>query len=176
MMEYIDGILDLEAERELMSHIEGCKACKNEFSILQETLELVEDIEEVEPPVELVDLVMTNIDPKKYRRRIGMKVPLLGTALVVICLSTLYFVLLKGVIGLLSDSIIIKDMLVSAFVNLVNFLVLTLPNALSFIRGIFPFSLSFSIYAAGVTLALLLILSIIEIYLLGVLKSQIRRN
>ena len=88
MMEFIDGSISREEEESLLKHIEICKACHEEFSLLKETVGLVEDMEEIDPPLEIESLVMGSIDTKLYREK--------SKGLIIMALATVISVIFIG--------------------------------------------------------------------------------
>ena len=54
MSDSIDGRLDEEQERTLREHVAGCECCRAEYDTLEQTVSLLRDVEQVEPPVDLV--------------------------------------------------------------------------------------------------------------------------
>lgn len=176
MMEFIDGSIGLEEENSLLEHIGVCKDCHQEFSLLRETIDLVEDMEEIAPPLEIESFVMESIDPKLYKERAnGLIIMALVTVLSTIFIGG-YFIYFKGAISILSNLTFFKDLLVAAFVDFVYFCVRVLPNILYIGKLILGALANIPMYLLGLFIVWLLILASASTYILKFLGYKARRN
>lgn len=140
MMKYFDGdISELETEQ-LMRHIQKCAVCAEEFEVLREALFEIEDLPDIEPPVDLTVKIMTKVLSQKHlqinkRQLICWLVGFIGLVLFTYnIIAFAIFPMISGGASLLSfDSLIevvfwagnlIKDSIIALAVSIGKLLVL----------------------------------------------------
>ncbi|WP_425446306.1 anti-sigma factor family protein [Dethiothermospora halolimnae] len=129
IMEYIDGdILDID-KKHLLNHIEDCHHCKEEFQLITEAVDLVEDVDEVEPPLEIEENIMKKIDKDRYKAN-GNHTSLILTLLAIMPIIMGY-ISYRSIFNNLS----IGEVAIVTITRFVNFTVLALPKVLAFINN-----------------------------------------
>lgn len=68
MSEHIDGVLDAAGERQLSEHLARCDDCRQDLALLRETVSMVQDLEVVEPPADLLEKVRARIEDERARK------------------------------------------------------------------------------------------------------------
>jgi hypothetical protein len=62
LSDYLDGALDQGAASTLEKHLSTCEACRDELEAVRQTIALLNDIDEVAPPADLLDRVHAQIE------------------------------------------------------------------------------------------------------------------
>lgn len=170
MMEYIDKSISDDDKKELLNHLEACDDCNLEFSLLLETIDLVEEEEEVEVPTEIENMVMSAIDVKKYEKKINYKNYIL--------LTLIPLLVLGGFIGfrIINNYGSVEEVLIKAIVDFTNMMAITLPRIILIIRS--NFILIFSVLLLGLlTIATaLIVFAMVELYIVKKWKIKMGRN
>ncbi len=60
--DYLDGALDQGATKTLEQHLSTCEACRDELEAVRQTIALMNDIDEVAPPTDLLDRIHAQIE------------------------------------------------------------------------------------------------------------------
>lgn len=62
LSEYVDGVLAADQVIELKQHLADCASCRQSLADLRQTLALVQELEEVAPPADLLQRIHTQIE------------------------------------------------------------------------------------------------------------------
>lgn len=54
LSEHIDGVLDTDTQSQLREHLDKCPKCRDELDALRRTIKLLQEVEEVQPPADLL--------------------------------------------------------------------------------------------------------------------------
>ncbi len=172
MMEYIDGEIKELDKIELFKHLESCKDCNEAFLLLSESIDMIESMDEIEPPENIETLVMSSIDVTKYNVKVRIKKSIIISSILVV------FMILGGYLFniILNNSLSLKELLIVNIVKLVNFTVLTLPNILAFIEQNLALVLSGTFIILSGLFASTLFIAVAEVYLFKKFKFNFRRS
>ncbi|GAB6086354.1 anti-sigma factor family protein [Alkaliphilus crotonatoxidans] len=66
MMSYMDQTISKEEWKNLQQHLATCESCREEFDLLGQLNEMLDDLELLEPNEGFEERVMTSIDPNQY--------------------------------------------------------------------------------------------------------------
>lgn len=165
IMEYLDGVISDNDRIELMKHTDKCFKCKEELSLMLETVGMIENLEEINPPEDIENIVMESIDVQKYRK---------SNKIIFTCVFISIFSL-TGIMGitftkLFIKYISIKELLISIIVDFTNFLAFTLPKLLYFVSKGLTYISSILAQYFGVLILLLLLLALVEVYFVKIIK------
>ncbi|MFZ5968218.1 MAG: anti-sigma factor family protein [Bacillota bacterium] len=67
MMDYFDKALNEIEEKELLQHIQSCKACMSDFKIMKGAFAEIEQLVDLEVPVGFTEEIMAKIDLEYYK-------------------------------------------------------------------------------------------------------------
>lgn len=168
MMEYIDGSICKSEKDDLMKHLESCYECSEEFSLIKESLDLVENMEEIEPPENIEELVMSNIDVKKYKEKS------VNTNIIIALITMLSIVgiVLFTITRLKVD--FLREIFVSFVISTVNVMVIILPKIMSFVEGNFILIIGIGMLILLAFIGSLLTVAVTEVYFIK--KINLRRS
>ncbi|MBN1675633.1 MAG: zf-HC2 domain-containing protein [Kiritimatiellae bacterium] len=69
LSEHMDARLGEEKKKELLEHLAGCAACRSEYEQLEQAVALVQGLEEVAPPADLLEHVHHRLRKEERRRQ-----------------------------------------------------------------------------------------------------------
>ncbi len=64
---YLEGELNKKERRNFEAHLKGCAICKEELSLMEAAIQSVKDLDEVAPPVNLIDAINEKLDEKSFQ-------------------------------------------------------------------------------------------------------------
>lgn len=170
MMEYLDKTITNEDNIKLHNHIENCSSCNHEFSLLKETVEIIEEYEDIDIPFEIENVVMSQIDINKYKKRINliniMPFLFIGISLII----GMNFIIISN-IGKLFAKIDFSGHFIKIFVKFINFISITLPNIIDYVIKVIHILSPI----LGIMLCIFIIICFLNLYLINILKSKLRR-
>jgi len=89
----IDGHLDEQQKALLQAHLDGCENCREAFETLKQTVSLLQELDPVAPPADLLQTVHARLEPRRGRliswlvfNRPQVRVALAASLVVVVCL------------------------------------------------------------------------------------------
>lgn len=170
MMEYFDGTISQSHKASLMEHLKSCDNCSAEFSLLSESIELVENLEVLDPPENIEDTIMASIDVDKYKSKVK-------SWNVVLAFITV-FTIAGGILVYITQNNLqsLQATFIASIIKIVNFSVLKLPQILSFIDGNLTLVLGIVIGISSLLLVTGVVIAIAEVYLINKFKMKLRRN
>lgn len=170
MMEYLDKTITNEDNIKLLNHIENCSTCKYEFSLLKETVDIIEEYEDVDIPLELENVVMSQIDINKYKKKISLinKIPFLFVGISLIILMN--FIIIRN-IGKLFAKIDFSGYFIKILVKFINFISITLPSIIDYVITVIHILSPI----LTIMLCIFIIMCFLNLYLINILKSKLRR-
>ena len=68
MSEHIDGVLDEAGESRLSEHLAECEACRLDLEALRQAVSLVQDLDTVQPPADLLEKVHARIERDREQK------------------------------------------------------------------------------------------------------------
>lgn len=176
MMMVLDGTIDELDRQKLQDHIDECDHCRQELSLLQESIDLIDSLEEIEPPRELEDLVLSKIDIHKYTEESTESSKESSKVTTWILRVAVIFSMIVGILSYLAfnDPDTIKQTIISVVIKVVNFAVLTLPNILLTIENNFFIIMGIGIGILITLLSSIIMLAMAEYYIVEKLKINFR--
>ncbi|MTI67104.1 MAG: zf-HC2 domain-containing protein [Firmicutes bacterium] len=176
IMKYLDKDITEKEQNKLTKHLEVCSECREEFNLLNDTFEIVEDLEDVEPPKDIEKKVMASIDKGKYKKKSYKNlIYLIVSAFSVLSLST-YFIFRKltlSIPGLISD---FSNFFIESIVKFVSFIVVNTINTSDLLVGLVKLISKFTLILPIVLLVFLFNLVILELCIVKIYNINIRRN
>ena len=159
MMEFIDGEINELGKNKLYEHLDKCKDCSEEFSLLTDSLDMIDSLDELDPPEGIEDLVLSRIDTKKYKseKRSITKALSIILGLFTAMSGYLLYTFFRNPYEL-------KEVLIVNIIKLLNFTVLTLPKILSIIEDNFILLSFIGISILTALFSSLLLVAITEVY------------
>ena len=122
MMKYLDGDIGNDELKTLMNHMDSCNNCREEFSLLKETFDIVENTLDLDIPDSMEKDIMNSIDINKYKKKSLKLVPIIFLEVILISIINT-FIILK-----LIRTIGFKEILVKVTIGFINFTSYTIPN------------------------------------------------
>ncbi|MTI46769.1 anti-sigma factor family protein [Sporosalibacterium faouarense] len=170
MMEYIDGTINESDKISLLGHIEECEDCNEEFSLLVESIDLVENMEELEPPEDMENLVMSSIDLNRYSIKTKVwNITLALFATITIMMGTTAYVAYSK-LGFL------KEVFIALTIKVVNFIVLNLPQLMSFIDGNLLLVFILGMGILSILMGSTITIAVAEVYIIKKFGLKLRRG
>lgn len=168
MMMFLDGIVSESDKLRLQNHLEECNYCKQEFSLLLESINIIESIEEIEPPGKIKDTVMSRIDTNKYKEKSKTRLWILWI--------TVIFSMTTGALAYLvfNNAVIVKEILIPLVIKFVNFVTLTLPVLLVKIEENFFVLMGLGLVIISMLLSSIIILVAVQYYVTEKLEIKFR--
>lgn len=168
MMEFLDGMISEIDSLELQDHIDRCNSCSQEFSLLLESISLVDDMEEIEPPEELESLVMSKINVHQYKKESKVIAWMLRTIVIVgLILGALTYLAFN-------NPVILEKTIIATVVKVVNFTVLILPRILGRIEENFVLIIGIGLGILFTLLISIFMLVTAEYYIVEKLKFKFK--
>ncbi|MBS4539537.1 zf-HC2 domain-containing protein [Clostridium sp. D2Q-11] len=133
IMRSIDNDIKPSERAILDSHIQKCTKCSEEFNMLKMALDEMGDLDIIEPPEDIEDMVMMEIDKKRYKLRNKKVKKLVYVPIFISLLLIGHYIYLSFLADIIIEQDFIREIFVSVIVWSTNMIINYMPNI---IRGL----------------------------------------
>lgn len=174
MMSYFDGVIKDNEKIELLKHINECRACAEEYSILQEVVFSLEELEDFTVPDTFENEILNAIDLNRFavtRRRTPKALTALGALLALSFFSSLIY-FKYGTVNMTPVFMFLSSL--TQLINVTTIISRGLTAFSSVIMGWIDFLHNSSLYFKGMVGIYFVILLILSCFFIGIHLTLIR--
>lgn len=175
IMESIDNEITDVDKCNLDFHLKECEKCCEEFSMLQEAIREVEDLKIIDPPKELEDMVMMEINKERYKNKNKIDSKLIFIPLAILLLFIGQYIYLSFLTDIIIKQSFIRDILISSVIWITNLAINYVPSIIGTLSNLTQIIQSIPLYFYGL-LCMWIILSLTAIVYGWNRVLRIRRN
>jgi len=131
IMKSIDNDIKPSERTILDYHIQTWTKCSEEFNMLKMALDGIGDLDIIEPPEDIEDMVMMEIDKKKYKLRNKKIKKLIYVPIFISLLLIGHYIYLSFLADIIIEQDFIRETFVSVIVWSTNMIINYMPNIIS---------------------------------------------